>query len=658
MLALCLSEGDFVELSNSGLTLGRLDLFWMLLNLATNCRFFQIPPPFFAVNNSSALSESAFVDSAINDLIVQGCVTEVFEAPVIINPLSVSVEKSGKKRLILDLRHVNLFLFKSRFRCEDLCVAKEILNPGDFLFSFDLKSGYHHVDIFPDHRKYLSFAWTFPSGCTSFFQFSVLPFGLSSAPYLFTKLLKPLVTKWRSEAKAIVVFLDDGLGAAADSNKAKIASLQVHADLLKSGFLPNEDKCVWEPTQVITWLGTVLNMSSSVISATDKRISSLQEDLAFLLATSLSSHPVRKLASVCGKIISLGNCVGNFSRLMSRNIFAVINSAPSWNSYVVLSPEALAELNFWKDNLSSLNGIPIWPVKQKPSKIVCSDASASAGASFIEFEGKIFHQNWSDFEKEQCSTFRELLAVSYSINAFTDCLKSQSVAWYTDNQNVVRIVSTGSKVPALQQLALDIHQSCLHNGILIDLQWIPRDLNTAADDLSKFVDYDDCTINDVVFNSLDELWGPHTCDRFACSYNAKVKLFNSKFYQPGSSGVNAFAQDWSHHNNWLCPPVFLTCKVIKHLKLCGAKGTLIVPLWKSAHFWPILSSDGLHWSPFIHDWVILPNFPNLFIRGKDKNSIFGGRPLSFVTLALRIDFSISPRFDSISSRVSFRVPCF
>ena len=308
--------------------------------------------------------------------------------------------------------------------------------------------------------------------------------------------------------------------------------------------------------------------------------------------------------------------------------------------------------------MSSLNGIPIWPVKQKPSKIVYSDASASAGASFIEFEGKMFHQNWSDFEKEQSSTFRELLAVSYSIKAFTDCLKSQSVAWYTDNQNVVRIVSTGSKVPALQQLALDIHQSCLRNGILIDMQWIPRDLNTAADDLSKFVDYDDYTINDVVFNSLDELWGPHTCDRFACSYNAKVKLFNSKFYQPSSSGVDAFAQDWSHHNNWLCPPVFLTCKVIKHLKLCGAKGTLIVPLWKSAHFWPILSSDGLHWSPFIHDWVILPNFPNLFTRGKVKNSIFGGRPLSFVTLALRIDFSISPRFDSISSRVSFRVPCF
>ena len=609
----------------------------------------QIPPPFTARNNSSALEQSAFVESAINDLVINGCVTEVFEAPSIINPLSVSIQKSGKKRLILDLRHVNQFLYKSRFRCEDLSIAKEILNPGDFMFTFDLKSGYQ--------KKYLSFAWIFSSGRTRFFQFSVLPFGLSSAPYLFTKLLKPLVKKWRSEAKSIVVYLDDGLGAAADKNKAKITSLQVHADLLKSGFLPNETKCVWEPTQVITWLGAVLNTSTSEISATVKRITSLQVDLTALLAISSSCHPVRKLASVCGKIISLGSCVGNVSRLMSRNLFAVINTAPTWNSCVRLSSEALDELNFWKSNVASLNGITIWPVRHKPSKIVYSDASGSACGSFIEFEGKMFHQNWSGFEKAQSSTFRELLAVSLSMKAFVESLKAQTVTWFTENQNVVRIVNSGSKTPALQELAMDIHRTCLLNAINIDMQWIPRDLNGVADDISKFVDYDDYMINDTVFNALDGLWGPHTCDRFACSYNAKVQCFNSRFYQPGSSGVNAFSQDWSHHNNWLCPPVYLTRKVVKHMEICSAQGTLIVPLWKSAHFWPILCSDGFHWSTFLHDWVILPSLPNLFIRGKAKNSIFGSKPLAFVSLALRLDFSIAPRLDSELSRESFLVPC-
>lgn len=485
----------------------------------------QIPPPFTAKNNSSALEQAPFVESAINDLFINGCVTEVFEAPVIINPLSVSVQKSGEKRLILDLRHVNQFLYKCRFRCEDLSI---------------------------------------------------------------------------------------------------------------------ETKCVWEPTQVITWLGAVLNTSTSEVSATAKRITSLQEDLATLLAIPSSCHPVRKLASVCGKIISLGPCVGNVSRLMSRNLFAVINTAQTWNSYARLSSEALAELVFWKSNAASLNGIPIWPVRHKPSKIVYSDASGSACGSSIEFEGKMFHQTWADFEKAQSSTFRELLAVSLSVKAFVESLRAQTVTWFTDNQNVVRIVNSGSKTPALQELAMDIHRSCLLSAINIDMQCIPRDLNSAADDISNFIDYDDYTINDTVFSVLDDLWGPHTCDRFACSYNAKVQCFNSRFYQPGSSGVNAFSQDWSHHNNWLCPPVYLTCKVIKHMELCCAQGTLIVPLWKSAHFWPILCSDGFHWSTFIHDRVILPNSPKLFIRGKAKNSIFGSKPLAFVSLALRLVFSIIP----------------
>ena len=35
--------------------------------------------------------------------------------PAIVNPLSVSIQSSGKKRLILDLRHVNLYIFKQKF---------------------------------------------------------------------------------------------------------------------------------------------------------------------------------------------------------------------------------------------------------------------------------------------------------------------------------------------------------------------------------------------------------------------------------------------------------------------------------------------------------------------------------------------------------------
>ena len=130
---------------------------------------------------------------------------------------------------------------------------------------------------------------------------------------------------------------------------------------------------------------------------------------------------------------------------MSRNLFAVINTAPTWNSYVRLSSEALAELIFWKSNVASLNGIPIWPVRHKPSKIVYSDVSGSACGSFIEFEGKMFHQNWSDFEKAQSSTFRELLAVSLSMKAFAESLKAQK----SRGLRIIRTLS-GSLIPGLR----------------------------------------------------------------------------------------------------------------------------------------------------------------------------------------------------------------
>ena len=207
------------------------------------------------------------------------------------------------------------------------------------MFTFDLKSGYHHVEIFPEHRKYLSFAWTFSSGRTRFFQ--IFPFGLSSAPYLFTKLLKPLVKKWRSEAKSIVVDLNDGLGAAEYMNKAKIPSLQVHADLLKSGFLPNEAKCIWDPAQVISWLGAVLNTSTSEISATGMRMTSLQEDLARLLwpfprlVIQIVSMPLfaeRSYLLAPVLVMSLRLCLEIYSQSSIRANWELLRSSFVWSS--------------------------------------------------------------------------------------------------------------------------------------------------------------------------------------------------------------------------------------------------------------------------------------------------------------------------------------
>jgi hypothetical protein len=52
-------------------------------------------------------------------------------------------------------------------------------------------------------------------------------------------------------------------------------------------------------------------------------------------------------------------------------------------------------------------------------------------------------------------------------------------------------------------------------------------------------------------------------------------LFNSKYFTPESSGVDAFAYDWSGHNNWLVPPIHLVSRCLIHMQLYNAKGTLV-----------------------------------------------------------------------------------
>jgi hypothetical protein len=66
-----------------------------------------------------------FVTTAINELLESGCVVEQSNRPFCVNPLSVSVNKNGKKRLILELRHVNQFVEKRKIKFE---VPKEALN--------------------------------------------------------------------------------------------------------------------------------------------------------------------------------------------------------------------------------------------------------------------------------------------------------------------------------------------------------------------------------------------------------------------------------------------------------------------------------------------------------------------------------------------------
>ena len=133
---------------------------------------------------------------------------------------------------------------------------------GADMFSFDLKSGYYHVEILEGHQTYLGFSWKHSnSSQMEFYVFTVLPFGLSSAPHVFTKILKPLEKHWRHQGICVAVSLDDGWGIEMDSQVCSIVADAVRTDFSKARFVTNEDKSVWIPCQRLDWLGIALKIA-------------------------------------------------------------------------------------------------------------------------------------------------------------------------------------------------------------------------------------------------------------------------------------------------------------------------------------------------------------------------------------------------------------
>ena len=99
--------------------------------------------------------------------------------------------------------------------------------------------------ICSEHTQFLSFRWRLNSSNYRYFSFSVLPFGLSSAPFLFTKLFCPLVRHWRSLGFHVVLYLDDGIVCEENINAISRAAVVIRNDLVHASIVPDKDKSIW-----------------------------------------------------------------------------------------------------------------------------------------------------------------------------------------------------------------------------------------------------------------------------------------------------------------------------------------------------------------------------------------------------------------------------
>ena len=166
---------------------------------------------------------------------------------------------------------------------------------------------------------------------------------MATACYAFTKLLRPLIKHWRGQGLRAIIYLDDGIVAVNGEVAAKAASSQVRAELAKADLIEYTAKCIWIPTNHISWLGFNLDLAKRRISVPDNKISALYKQLEE--AVQRETIPARYLASIIGKMISMSLALGPVARLQTRSLYAVLNSR-TWCQSLIITHEAKMELGF------------------------------------------------------------------------------------------------------------------------------------------------------------------------------------------------------------------------------------------------------------------------------------------------------------------------
>ena len=565
---------------------------------------------------------------------------EVPKPPAVVNPLTVSM-KHGKQRLVLDLRYINKYLNKQACKIEGAETLMRYLPGATHLYGFDLKAGYHHVDMHPSQHCLLGFAYPDHTGKHRFFTFKVLPFGLSSAGFIFTKVLRVLIRHWRAQMIRVVTFFDDGLGTAQSIQEGLLHSNIVHTDLILAGFVPNKSKSIWYPSAVLAWLGFIYDLINKMIKASPDKVGRTSKIIADVLA--MDRIPVRTLASAVGSITALYLAYGDLVYLKTKLTQMIVGMGEDWGRKVTLTPVARDELTFWLNYLPNHNGMAIQhPVAA--GVITYSDASETGCAAIVspypDRQEFVIHWQFDRQEIGTSSTYRELVAGKHGLQQARALLENQSVRWFTDSSNVVSIVRKGSMVPSLLKLALEIFTITRRYNINLAMTWISRDHNTKADLCSRIIEYDDWGIHPKWYAHIVSNLGTPQFDRFADQHNTKTVLYNSRFYTDTTSGIDCFTQDWRGYLNWLVPPIHMIGRTLAYMMLLRCEGILVVPVWYSSYFWPLLQNIIRE-----HPQVVIGKLTlgDIYVHYQNKAALFGSSQWQGETMAIRLNFQYMPQ---------------
>ena len=521
----------------------------------------------------------ASLAEAIDKLLQKQAIEEVYETESrgFYSRLFLRPKASGGWRPIIDLKPLNPFIMGSKIKQETQAQIRSALSPNQWTFSIDLTDAFFHVPIHRDSRRYLRFQYK-----GRVFQYRALPFGLKTAPWIFTAVMAQIQSMPETRDIKIHLYLDDWIVPVSSFTQG-VTQASVLLQLCRTlGLMINLEKSDLIPSQVFVHLGVHYNLLTYRAQMSQDNI----EELRLWGHKFLSGPPpsARTWLGVIGFLYSQVRLT-EYGRLRIRQIQWALKeqwvpASGKLDQRVPVTTEAREAMSWWltRDNID--RGSPIRP--QEASVLLQTDASMVGWGGH---SGELsFHGTWDLQESQLHINVLEMRAVFNSLKKL-DPPPQSVVMVATDNTTVMAhiIKQGGTKSLMMHEETQRLLLFAESKHWFLLSKHVPGRLNILADQLSRRGQsiQTEWELLQEVAQSLFDRWGQPLIDLFATRLNTRLPLFYSPVPDPLALGVDALSVSWENLDCYAFPPHRIIPQVLhKFRQTLVMRLILVTPLWE------------------------------------------------------------------------------
>ncbi len=526
-------------------------------------------------------TELSLIDVEIRKLIkCKAIVQTCFETDQFVSTIFSVPKHNGKIRLVINLKTLNNFVECPHFKMEDYRTACSLIQLNNYMAVLDQRDAYHAIPLKTDHQKYFKFRYK-----GILYKYTCLPFGLNVAPYIFTKLMKPVFGTLREQGHISVTFLDDSL-LIGENKEVCEQNVQVTRKMFESlGLLVHNEKSILQPTKIVKFLGFIFdssNLSLSLPTCKKEKVDKMCKSLLNQAKVSLQI-----LAEFLGTLVSVLPCMPYGSLYVKQLEFEKVQGLKqSYNNYqpqIILSNESCDDIKWWQNHIQHASANFY---KSNFHVVMYTDSSLTGwGGIYNDRQTK---GTWDASKQVLHINELELMAVLLTLQSLCND-ENIHILLRCDNTTAVAYINNhgGCRGTRSHQIAKDIWQFCERRKINIFASYIHTSVNFRADALSREVrDMSDFMLDKEVFKYLCNTFFCPTVDIFASNHTNQCDIFYSWFPCPGSSVCDAFTIKWDD-KFYAFPPFCLLSKVLQKIIVDKVTGILVAPYWPSQPWFPL-----------------------------------------------------------------------